>query len=201
MVELAATGPGLVDAHAEALAHTRTYVAGTPAAGWAAPTPCEGWDVRTLVGHVVEGNLWVAELTAGRTIDEVGDRLDGDHLGTTPLEGYDLSARAADAAWRRHGALTDPVAVSYGPVPGEVYLGHRFVDVLVHGWDLAAATSQDRTLPADLVEVARQVLEPQAELLAASGIFGEHQDALPGDGHQARLLRSLGRDPDWSAPG
>ena len=39
---------------------------------------------------------------------------------------------------RRHGAS---VAVSYGPVPGEIYAGHRFIDVLIHGWDVAKATN------------------------------------------------------------
>jgi hypothetical protein len=38
-----------------------------------------------------------------------------------------------------------PCAVSYGPVPGEVYLGHRFIDVVVHGWDVAKGTGQDTT--------------------------------------------------------
>ena len=36
--------------------------------------------------------------------------------------------------------------MSYGPVPGSVYAGHRFIDVLIHGWDLAKATGQDATI-------------------------------------------------------
>ena len=66
--------------HRQALEATRTTVAGVKADQWAAPTPNEGWDVRALVNHIVSGNLWVVELVAGRTIEEVGDRLDGDVL-------------------------------------------------------------------------------------------------------------------------
>ena len=83
---------------------------------------------------------------SGKTIDEVGDRYDGDVLGDDPSAAYDASARVAGDAFARPGAMEAPVAVSYGPVPGEIYAGHRFIDVLIHGWDLAVATGQDSTL-------------------------------------------------------
>ena len=73
-------------------------------------------------------------------------RLDGDLLGDDPAAAYAASAAAAAAVFRRPGALDAPCAVSYGPVPGSVYAGHRFLDVLVHGWDLAVATGQDYAL-------------------------------------------------------
>jgi uncharacterized protein (TIGR03086 family) len=199
MVELAAAGPGLVEAHQQALEHTRGYVAGAPPEGWHAPTPCEEWDARELLNHITSGNLWVAELTAGRTIDEVGDRLDGDQVGPEPLTGYEVSARAADAAWRLDGVLEGPVAVSYGPVPGEVYLGHRYIDVLVHGWDLAAATGQDRTLPLALVEVLWDVIEPQMDMVTGSGAFGTDHETTEDDDLQSKVLHLLGRDPTWTA--
>ena len=41
--------------------------------------------MRTLVNHVAVEDLWAAELFAGRTVAEVGDRLDGDQLGAVPL--------------------------------------------------------------------------------------------------------------------
>ena len=77
------------------------------------------------------------------TISEVwGDHLDGDLLGADPLGAYDASAKAAAAVFAIAGALKAPCAVSYGPVPGAVYAGHRFIDVLIHGWDVAVATRQ-----------------------------------------------------------
>jgi uncharacterized protein (TIGR03086 family) len=104
----------------------------------------------------VSGNLWAAELTAGRTIDEVDDRLDGDVLGDDPLGAYDASATAAAAAFELPSTLDAPCAVSYGPVPGSVYAGHRFVDVLIHGWDVGIATGQDpRSMPASSRRASR----------------------------------------------
>ena len=48
---------------------------------WALPTPCADWDVRTLVNHVVGEDLWTGPLMRGETMEEVGDRFDGDQLG------------------------------------------------------------------------------------------------------------------------
>jgi uncharacterized protein (TIGR03086 family) len=83
--------------HSRALDATRGVIAGVRQGQWAAPTPCQGWNVRALVNHVVSGNLWAAELAAGATISEVGDHLDGDVLGADPLGAYDASAKAAAA--------------------------------------------------------------------------------------------------------
>jgi uncharacterized protein (TIGR03086 family) len=184
----------LPDLHDRALAATRRVVAGVDPGGWTAPSPCEGWDARELLNHIVSGNLWVAELCAGRTIEEVGDRLDGDVVGDDPLASYDRSADAASAAFQAPGAMEAPVAVSYGPVPGEVYAGHRFIDVLIHGWDLAKATGQDTTLPPDLVEACWDVFAPQAEALVGSGAFGDGSIQAADDAdRQATLLARLGR--------
>ncbi len=136
----------IADWHAQALKATGRVVSGIPADRWRAATPCSDWDVRGLVNHLVSGNLWAAELGAGGTIERVGGRLDGDRLGSDPAAAYAASAKAASDVFHRPGALDAPCAVSYGPVPGSVYAGHRFIDVLIHGWDLAIATGQDSRL-------------------------------------------------------
>src|ERR1700694_2030052 len=159
--------------HRRALDETRDVIAGVGSEQENLATPCEGWDVRTLLNHLVSGNLWAAELGAGRSIAEVGDRLDGDVLGNDPLGAYDASATAAAAVFEAPGALDAPCAVSYGPVPGSVYAGHRFVDVLIHGWDLAVATGQDTSLDPALVDACWDEVGPQAAMLRASGMFGD----------------------------
>jgi len=183
----------LPNVHERALEHTRRYVAGVKDDQWKAPTPDDEWDVRALVNHVVGGNFWVAPLVGGKTIEEVGDQYDGDVLGGDPVATYDQSAKEAAAAFNASGAMAAPCAVSYGPVPGEIYAGHRFMDVLIHGWDLAKATGQDTTLPADLVEACFEVVEPQKDLLAASGMFGSDVKVPEGADRQTQLLAELGR--------
>ena len=99
----------VAELHSRALDATRGVIAGVRQGQWAAPTPCPGWDVRALVNHVAAGNLWAAELTAGATISEVGDHLDGDLLGADRLGAYDASAKAAAAvfAWTDLGLTPD----------------------------------------------------------------------------------------------
>jgi uncharacterized protein (TIGR03086 family) len=181
--------------HRQALEATRPLVAGTAGDQLDLPTPDLEWDVRTLLNHVVAGNWWAAELAGGKTIEEVGDRLDGDVLGADPLAAWDASAEAAASAFEAPGALAAPCAVSYGPVPGEVYAGHRFVDVLVHGWDLARATGQDDRLDPALVAAASEVLAPQLTMLQASGAFGTPVEVAGDADPQTRLLGQLGRTP------
>ena len=179
--------------HRRALEETGSVVAGIAPDQWNAATPCEGWDARTLLNHIVAGNLWAVELAAGATIEEVGDRLDGDVLKGDPQGAYEASATLAAAAFARPGALDAPCAMSYGPVPGSIYCGHRFVDVLIHGWDLAVATSQDRTLDPELVAAAHELLQDQADMVRASGMFGNDLSVPADAGAQTRLLAFIGR--------
>jgi uncharacterized protein (TIGR03086 family) len=183
----------IVRLHQRALDETGSVVGRIEPDQWIAATPCEGWDVRTLLNHLVAGNLWAAELGAGATIPEVGDRLDGDVLKDDPVGAYEASATLAAATFAAPGAMDAPCAVSYGPVPGLIYCGHRFVDVLIHGWDLAVATSQDSTLDPDLVAAAYDLLQDQADMVRASGMFGDDLSVPDGAGAQSRLLAFIGR--------
>jgi uncharacterized protein (TIGR03086 family) len=181
--------------HRQALDATRPLVAGVGDSDLGAPTPNDEWDVRDLLNHVVSGNWWAAELAAGKSIADVGDRLDGDVIGPDPLAAYEASATAAADAFEAPGALEAPCAVSYGPVPGEVYAGHRFLDVLLHGWDLAKATGQSTTLDPSLVDGALEVLTPQWDMLRASGVFKTDVEVPPDADPQTRLLAMVGRRP------
>jgi uncharacterized protein (TIGR03086 family) len=183
----------LPDAHRQALDATGRVVRGIDPGQMSASTPCEDFDVRALLNHVVSGNLWVEPLVSGKTIEEVGDQFDGDVVGADPSAAYDASARSAGDAFAQPGAMEAPVAVSYGPVPGEVYAGHRFVDVLIHGWDLAVATGQDTALDPQLVETCWEIVLPQQDLLRGSGAFGTEIDVTADADSQTRLLAVLGR--------
>lgn len=183
----------LASLHRAALVHTGRLVAGILVTQWKRSTPCADWDVHGLVNHLVAGNQWAARLGAGETIEHVGSDLDGDLLGDDPVAAYDTSAEHAARVFERPGAMDAMCAVSYGPVPGSTYVGHRFIDVLVHGWDVAVATGQDATLPPDLVDACWRIVEPQLTMLARSGMFGEPRSVPAEADPQTRLLLHLGR--------
>ncbi len=162
---------------------------------WGGRTPCADWDVRTLVNHVVGEELWTLPIAEGRTIAEVGDRFDGDVLGDDPVStGRQAAKGAADAVDARlpTGAV---VHLSFGDVPIEEYVWQLTADHLVHGWDLAAATGQDRTLDPEVVDAVAGWFADREELYRAAGAVGPRPEA-PAD-PQAQLLAAFGRDPAW----
>jgi uncharacterized protein (TIGR03086 family) len=183
----------LPELHRRAAAATGEKIAAVGDSQWEDPTPCADWNVRQLVNHIVAENLWVKPLVDGRTIDEIGDAFDGDVLGADPVTAYRRSVDEADAAFHEDGAMERPVAVSYGPVPAAVFAGHRLVDLVVHGWDLASATGQATQIDPVLLEACYEDVEPQAEMLEASGYFGTRIPVAPDADLQTKLLALLGR--------
>jgi len=181
--------------HQQALDATLRIVIDVRADHLDRPTPCDDWDVRELLGHIVGGNHWAKALMDGETIEEVGDRFDGDLLGDDPLGAYGASATEAGEAFAAPGAMEAMAAVSYGPVPGSVYCGHRILDVVLHGWDLATAIGSDATIEPDLVDACWTILEPQLDLLVASGAFGTYTEAAADADPATRLLLATGRTP------
>jgi len=172
---------------------TRVFVAGVAADQWSAATNCD-MDVRALVNHLVSGSLWAVELIQGKTIAEVGPRLDGDMLADNPLAAYDSALSAAQSTFSGPGALELICHASYGDVPAGVYCSHRILDTFIHGWDIARATGQDLTLDPELVDIVYAMFKPQAAMLQASGAFAPPVDVPADSDTQTLLLAMLGRD-------
>ena len=115
------------------------------------PTPDDEWDVRELINHVVLGNMWSAEnIKTGNA-----PRPSGDVIGDRdPLEAYSASVDAMMASFEEPGALGRMVTMPFGEMPAAGLAGFRFLDLIVHAWDLAKATGQDTDLAPELCEVA-----------------------------------------------
>lgn len=164
-----------------------------PADHWAHATPDTDWSVHDLVNHVVSEHLWVPPLLAGQTVDEVGDRFDGDVLGGDPVTAWDEAIAASLAAWA--GVYDErTVHLSSGPTPAGEYAEQILLDLVVHAWDLARGAELPDRLPAHLVEHVHAYVAPVAEGWRAGGMFGPplHTDS---DDPQDRLLALLGRAP------
>ncbi|MGH3793602.1 MAG: TIGR03086 family metal-binding protein [Pseudonocardiaceae bacterium] len=160
---------------------------------WHNATPCTEWDVRTLVDHLVTEQLWVPLLLDGATVDDVGDRFDGDRLGDDPVAAWRSAAATAREAFTAPGALRRHVELSYGRRPVDGYCQEMTLDLTVHAWDLARGIGAAERLDEGLVHDVLSFIEPQVERLAHTGLFappvtvGENADA------QTRLLALLGR--------
>jgi uncharacterized protein (TIGR03086 family) len=165
---------------------------------WDDPTPCTEWNVRALVNHVVVEQLWTRPLLEGSTIDEVGDRFDGDVLGDDPItRGRETSADAAGAA-DSHVPEGGIVHVSYGDIPAGEYVRQLSADHLIHGWDLAAATGQSRDLDPELVGDVAEWFAGQEEAYRSAGAVGPRPES--GGEPASDLLAGFGRDAGWETP-
>ena len=176
------------------------FIARVDAVGdrWNGPTPCPVWDVRALVNHVVAEDLWTPPLMAGGTVDEVGDRYDGDVLGDDPVKVARAAAEAAVAATAEALAAQRTVHLSFGDTPAEEYAYQLAADHVIHGWDLAVATGGDADMDPDLVEALAVWFADREELYRSSGAIAERPE---GDGSfdpQDQLLSAFGRRSTWS---
>ena len=173
------------------------YLDGVGSGQWDLPTACAEWDVRALVNHVVGEDRWTRPLLQGMTIADVGDRFDGDLLGDDPRAvGHDAAADAVAAVDELLAGL-DTVHLSYGDEDPAEYVRQLCADHLIHGWDLAAATGQDRTLDPQLVEEVGAWFADREELYRSAAVIGPR--AAGGGDPQSDLLAGAGRPPDWSA--
>ena len=162
---------------------------------WHDPTPCAEWDVRQLANHVVNELRWLPPLLEGRTMEEVGDRFDGDLLGADPQRACQEAGREAVEAAREPGVAERTVHVSFGEIDGKEYLAQVTSDVAIHSWDLARAIGADEALEPDLVEFVYGYLSPRAADWRAAGAFAEEVE-VPADADlQTRLLGLAGRRP------
>ncbi|MDX6325512.1 MAG: hypothetical protein QOK15_1866 [Nocardioidaceae bacterium] len=162
---------------------------------WSAATPCAEWDVRALVNHVVGEELWTSPLVEGSTIEEVGDRFDGDVLGGAPTEAARSAAQAAATTVDERLSEGGIAHLSYADVPIEEYVHQLTADHLIHGWDLAAATGQSRQLDPDLVTEVAAWFADRESMYREGGAIGPRVET--GGDAQDDLLARFGRDPSW----
>lgn len=184
--------------YARAMRQTERIIGNVRPDQWTAPTPCTEWNIRDVVNHIVGENLWAVELFQGKTIEDVGDRLNGDLVGNDPAGAYARSVPVASAAAEAPGAMDATCHLSFGDFPGSEYAWQLFLDTLIHGWDVASASGQDRTLDSGLVQAAMPFAQRMTEQWRSAGVFGEKLDVGSNAGPQAELLALFGRRADWN---
>ncbi|GAC1592270.1 MAG: hypothetical protein NVS3B21_11710 [Acidimicrobiales bacterium] len=161
---------------------------------WVRPTPCDEWDVRALVNHVIGGCCRYTALLRGGSADDFTATLEHDFIRSNATASFADAAAEMNAAFSAPGAFDRTVHHPVADMPGRVLAAWRCGDSTVHGWDLAHAIGADETLDAELVEWLWKPLSAQGPALSASGMF-KHSDAVvPDDASlQSRLLQLLGR--------
>ena len=137
----------------QAMATTRAVLANVTPDQYDAATPCESWDVRALVNHIVGGSHWfAASVNDGKApAPAETDFTQGDVMAS-----YDEGISALIAAFGAPGALEKMIELPFGTFPGAAFMGLASTDQFTHGWDLARATGQDTNLAPELAAVLLQ---------------------------------------------
>jgi len=147
-------------------------------------TPCDDWNVRDLLNHMLDTQRYFLSTARGESGSLPGPN-PPDLVGDDPVASFDRMRSDVIDAFSRDGAIERT-----GPA-----LGIAFADQLLHGWDLARSTGQDDTMPEGLPQAAYDTIHGQFTEEQRKGVFKPEiavgDDATP----QQRLLAYTGRDP------
>ena len=155
------------------------------------PSPCPGWDVRTLVLHLADSADGLTALAV------TGELL----VPSAPRPDETSSVTVAeDRLLHLLGVLTSAVR-GEGPAGGRG-AGHALtaargaaIEVAVHGWDLAAACGPGRPMPPGLAGALLASASSLVDDGARPHVFAAPVDVPPDARAEDRLVAFLGRQP------
>lgn len=147
-------------------------------------TPCDGWDVRTLMNHMLATQQYFVGAARGEDVaPPAGDP--PELLGDDPAAQFEAAREEMIEVFSAEGTIERT-----GPA-----LGIAFADQLLHGWDLSTAIGQSATMPEDLAAAAYEVVHGSFTEDQRRGVFKPEIAVAPDAPVQDRLLAYTGRDP------
>jgi uncharacterized protein (TIGR03086 family) len=167
----------------------------------ALPTPCQDYDVRQLLNHMIWGVT--AFERAGRHVPPPGDGSEAMELDR--LHGHwrsryaDLAGATAEA-WGTPAAWEGETTLVSSALPAAAVGTLALVDLVVHGWDVSRATCQDYLPDLDAVRALYDWLVGSAELGRSMAVWGPAVPVAEDAPTLERMLGLSGRDPNWTAP-
>jgi uncharacterized protein (TIGR03086 family) len=161
------------------------------------PTPDTEWNVHDLVRHLLYELSWVPDVVEGKTLEEVGDKYDGDLFGDDFAESW----QAAVARARRAVDLADEddiVHLSSGNATVKEYLWQIANDLLVHAWDLGQAVGVSVVFDEEVAYVLYEKMKTEAEAYRRGGLFAAAVEVSANATTQVKLLALEGRSIYWA---
>lgn len=172
------------------------------------PTPCVGWDLADLLAHMTVQHRGFAAAARGQGADRDIWRAQSviDDVRREPGRVYADAARDVLDAFSAEGIDDAPFALpEFGEnavFPGAIAMGFHFVDYVVHGWDVAASLGSDYELPTDVLSAAMPLVLaiPDGDVRLLDAVpFASAIEPVDGAGQLDRILRHLGRSPDFTS--
>ncbi|MGD0706003.1 MAG: TIGR03086 family metal-binding protein [Trebonia sp.] len=163
------------------------------------PTPCAEWDVQTLLNHVI---LWTSYSLERRAQGEsVAPELMERDFAAAPdyADAYRAQLDRAVAAWADPAVWDRELDVMGAKTAAADVAALMIAELVLHGWDLAAATGQHYSVSDRAAEAALRAVEANAELFRQYKGFADPLPTAPGAPVLDRALALSGRDPAWTA--
>jgi uncharacterized protein (TIGR03086 family) len=149
-----------------------------------ASTPCDEWDVRGLMNHMLDTQHYFVGSARGDDVSPPSPQ-PPEVLGDDPVADFERARAETLSTFGEAGVIEKT-----GPA-----IGIAFSDQLLHGWDLARATGQDATMPDGLPEAAYEMIYGRFTDEQRKGVFKPEVALAPDSSAQDRLLAYTGRNP------
>ena len=178
-------------------AEASRVVTGVPEGTLNASTPCDDWDLRTLLNHTILWTSYSAERRAhGESVDE--ELMNKDFTADPGFrDDYTRQIGQAVKAWQKPGAWAGELGVMGDATPAADVGAMLIMEMVLHGWDVAKATGQEYACDGAVAEALMNTVEAQAELFRKYQGFADAVE-VPGDATTFdRALALSGRDPQW----
>lgn len=163
-----------------------------------APTPCPDWDVRTLVNHLILWSAFRSETAARKQPADETHTEDTDFTQGDWAETFAVQLDRATAAWAEPGATDGDTGLAGGSMPATVIAAMMLGELVVHGWDLAAATGQKLDVEPEVLDVVREFGDTMGPMARQMGAFGDEVPVPDTAAPLDRVLGMVGRDPNWA---
>lgn len=163
------------------------------------PTPCPDYDTRTLANHLVAYTGLGMELRARREPHpaDLGER---DFVADPRwAAAYAEALDRAVTAWAEPAAWEGEVDMGGAAMPADAIAGMLFLELVLHGWDLAKATGQEYRADDATAALLLTVVKGQAEMYRQYKGFAEPVAPPAGAGDLELAVALSGRDPHWAA--
>jgi uncharacterized protein (TIGR03086 family) len=166
-------------------------VASVPSDRFGSPSPCEGWSVSDIIGHVVTTELDILERMSFGP-DSKPDVVD-------PLTAWPIVRARMQTVLENHDQAAFAYDGYFGPTTfSETIDTFYCADLTVHGWDIARAAGLTDWEPVEQSEIdtVMAAFGPDSALAPAlrqPGLFGEPTTVADNADATTRLMAWLGR--------
>jgi uncharacterized protein (TIGR03086 family) len=161
------------------------------------PTPCDEWDVRALLNHMVAtARMFAIAAEKGHIPDGDAQAVAGDLLATDFHGAWKDASEQLVRAFEQPEALDKVLSLPFGDVPGDAAVDLAVLEVGIHSADLARATRQHIADQAPFAAVLSILRARMTDAWRAPGILNDEQPVPPNASTVDELLAFAGRHID-----